>query len=180
MSTEPIKMWRFDEAPEEYRQFATPDGREKWLAHLPATWNGEAPEWLGDGSVFGGLTVSCGPLPDGAWLFVYSQPPWSHDPDEMIVELEPGAEQAVRTKNAIALECLQHLFHAIPFGHEFTLSNSMGGRIGKYVEPREKDGTPEAGIDVQLFINDQRIGEVEFFIRNTGWGMLVEPKPVKS
>ena len=91
--------------------------------------------------------------------------------DEILAELGPDAEAAIRTKNAIAMECLQHLFTSVPYGHEFELSNGFTGRLKKFVEPRERDGALEAGVDVTLLKDGKHVGEIEFTIRKTGWGM---------
>ena len=117
--------------------------------------------------------------------------------EDTLSNLSPEAAEAVRAQNAITMECLQHLWRSIPYGQEFPLSNGMTGRIKKFVEPRDirqvvtdKNGnptdrphiedddvvtwepsSPQAGIDVQLFKNGKHVGEIEFFITKTGWGM---------
>ena len=122
--------------------------------------------------------------------------------DEVLSELGPDAEAAIREKNAIKMEALQHLWRAIPYGLEFELSNGMTGRIKKFVEPRDTrtvavgpDGrepddpnmdpdtptkeiqiNPEAGVDIQLLKDGEHVGEIEFMITNTGWGMSLMAK----
>jgi len=56
-----IKVWRFHEAPEKYRQLSEHGGDEDWLAFIPKDiWLSEY-EWIGwmeDGTAFGCCDVS--------------------------------------------------------------------------------------------------------------------------
>lgn len=65
---EPIKVWRWEDAPEELRALSTHGGDEDWVALLPPNYAGEG-EWIGwleSGTSFGCCDVSSHPLPDGS------------------------------------------------------------------------------------------------------------------
>lgn len=83
---------------------------------------------------------------------------------------DAGFENAVRAKNEITMECLEHFFRSVPYGHRFALSNGMEGELKKFIDPRMGE-QPEAGIDVVLLKDGVQIGHIEIMIRQTGWGM---------
>lgn len=61
-----IKVWRFDDAPQELQDLSDHGGDEDWLAlippHLTEHWFG----WMESGTPFGVCRVSEHPLPDGS------------------------------------------------------------------------------------------------------------------
>jgi hypothetical protein len=72
---------------------------------------------------------------------------------------------------SIAMEALNNLFHRIPFGEEIQFSDGRTGTIKPFFEPKWKeDGTPVAGIDIQL--SDSHL---EFELSLSGWGALHHP-----
>lgn len=50
MENKTIKVWRFADAPEEYRNLSTNGGDEDWLAFVPEALAGEWIGWLESGS----------------------------------------------------------------------------------------------------------------------------------
>ena len=62
---EPIQVWAFYEAPQEYRDMSPHGGDEDWVAVLPAHMRGGVPFWMEGGSRFGCCDVSEHKLPDG-------------------------------------------------------------------------------------------------------------------
>jgi hypothetical protein len=62
--TTPILVWRFQDAPKEYRDLSPHGGDEDWLALVPVEM---AYEWIGwmDGGAFGCCDVSEHLLKDG-------------------------------------------------------------------------------------------------------------------
>ena len=48
-----IKVWRFEDAPQEYRDLSTNGGDEDWIAFVPSVIGDEYIGWLDDGSSFG-------------------------------------------------------------------------------------------------------------------------------
>lgn len=80
---------------------------------------------------------------------------------------------------ALTEEALRHLFHSIPFGLEFDLSDGRRGRLKKFHEPKERDGELVAGVDVEWWEVEKPdlVHHVEFMISKGGWGMAVEPTP---
>lgn len=67
--TEPIQVWPFYDAPEEYQNLSTNGGDEDWLAFIPAdVWekSGEYISWMGDGGTpFGVCGTSYYPVSNG-------------------------------------------------------------------------------------------------------------------
>lgn len=62
-----IRVWRWEDAPEEFRALSGHGGDEDWIAHVPASLAGEWIDWLDDsGTPFGCCDVSTHPLPDGS------------------------------------------------------------------------------------------------------------------
>jgi hypothetical protein len=68
--SEPILIWRFHDAPEEYRNLSEHGGDEDWIAVLPAAMAGAWIPWLESGSSFGCCDVSEHPLPDGRKVLI--------------------------------------------------------------------------------------------------------------
>ncbi len=62
--SEPITVWPFQEAPQEYRDLSPHGGDEDWLALLPAGYKDKTPIWLEIGP-FGACDTSMHELPDG-------------------------------------------------------------------------------------------------------------------
>lgn len=53
MSVDPILVWRFKEAPEEYQKLSDHGGDEDWVAFLPDSYEesfGTVPQWMEYGS----------------------------------------------------------------------------------------------------------------------------------
>lgn len=65
MVEEPIKIWPFYDAPEEYRSLSTHGGDEDWLALLPPFYKDQYIPWMEEGSSFGCCEVSEHTLPNG-------------------------------------------------------------------------------------------------------------------
>ena len=68
---EPILVWEFRSAPEEFRSLSTNGGDEDWLAVVPASFAGQYIGWLEDGS-FGACDVDKYMLPDGRVVYIGS------------------------------------------------------------------------------------------------------------
>lgn len=64
MSSDPILVWRFHDAPEEYRKLSEHGGDEDWLALVPTPLANAWIAWLEPGP-FGICDVSRHPLADG-------------------------------------------------------------------------------------------------------------------
>lgn len=60
-----IRVWRFDDAPEELRKLSRHGGDEDWLAHVPAVMAEDYIGWMEGGS-FGACDVSEHKLSDGS------------------------------------------------------------------------------------------------------------------
>ena len=72
---------------------------------------------------------------------------------------------------SIAMEALNDLFHRLPFGEEIQFSDGRKGTVTPFFEPKWKeDGTPVAGIDIQL--SDSHL---EFELILSGWGGTASP-----
>lgn len=90
MSVPPILVWRFYDAPEEYRALSGHGGDEDWLAFVPdeigtdaqrASWaalkcgeygpymNDPEPEWLRSGTEFGRCSTSTHRVA-GGWVYI--------------------------------------------------------------------------------------------------------------
>lgn len=61
---DPILVWAFHRAPQEYRDLSPHGGDEDWVALLPGEWKDSTPSWIEMGS-FGCCDVSHHELPDG-------------------------------------------------------------------------------------------------------------------
>ena len=66
MNTEPIKVWDWDDAPEEYRALSQNGGDEDWVALVPPHYSARYISWMESGSSFGCCSVYDYPLPDGS------------------------------------------------------------------------------------------------------------------
>ena len=68
MSDRTIRVWRWDDAPQEYRELSPHCGDEDWVALIPAALNvnGHYVPWCEDGTAFGRCHVSEHDLPDGS------------------------------------------------------------------------------------------------------------------
>ncbi len=70
--SEPILVWAFYDAPEEYRKLSTNGGDEDWVAVVPAALSGKWIPWLESNSAFGVCDVSTYPLSDGRSVYIGS------------------------------------------------------------------------------------------------------------
>lgn len=52
-----IKVWKFEDAPKEYRDLSTNGGDEGWIAFVPAAFAEDWIGWLESGSSFGCFCV---------------------------------------------------------------------------------------------------------------------------
>jgi hypothetical protein len=66
---EPILVWAFGEAPEEFQKLSGHGGDEDYLAVVPASWMDHTPLWLQMGS-FGCCDIEEHVLPDGRRVFI--------------------------------------------------------------------------------------------------------------
>ena len=92
---------------------------------------------------------------------VYS---WSREEFEEMARVY--FETYVKT-NTPGCEVLNELFHRIPFGEKFTLSNGKVAVIVPWFEPCEEQDAIHAGIDV---VYEDGSGHIEFILKQTGWG----------
>lgn len=53
MEKEPIKVWRFEGAPEEYKKLSEHGGDEDWVALIPPHYTAEYIGWMDPGGSFG-------------------------------------------------------------------------------------------------------------------------------
>lgn len=64
--SEPIRVWRFSDAPEEFQRLSEHGGDEDWVALVPEHIMADGtPTWLWSGTPFGVCDVSEHPLIDG-------------------------------------------------------------------------------------------------------------------
>lgn len=70
MPATPIKVWRYDDAPEEYRNLSHHGGDEDWVALVPAESKEQYIGWLESGTPFGQCDVSIHDLPTGDRVFI--------------------------------------------------------------------------------------------------------------
>jgi len=69
---EPILVWRFEDAPPEYKVFSVNGGDQDWLARVPAHMQGQEDiGWL-ESPAFGAYDVEKFVLPDGGVLYIGS------------------------------------------------------------------------------------------------------------
>lgn len=69
-TTNPILVWPFDEAPQEYRDLSDHGGDEDGLALVPVEHAGKWIPWLEEGRAFGRCSVSKHALPDGSAVYI--------------------------------------------------------------------------------------------------------------
>ncbi len=77
-----IRVWRFDDAPDEFRAMSQHGGDEDWVAHIPAGFDGGEQDdedgdpippyvsWADDGTPFGCCDVDTIRQSDGSWVFI--------------------------------------------------------------------------------------------------------------
>ena len=70
----------------------------------------------------------------------------------------------------IVLECLKEIFHHIPKGHSFVLSNGKTARTKTFVEPSYNEIYDEFEFGIDILIDDFTVDHIEFFMRKTGHG----------
>jgi hypothetical protein len=68
---EPILVWAFHEAPDEYKYLSTNGGDEDWVAVVPAAMTDQWIPWL-ESNQFGACDVDTYPLPDGRVVHIGS------------------------------------------------------------------------------------------------------------
>ena len=61
-----IRVWRFHDAPQEWRDLSEHGGDEDWLAHVPRILVHDYMPWMNEQSGFGCCEVSEHFLPDGS------------------------------------------------------------------------------------------------------------------
>lgn len=62
---EPIKVWKWWDAPEEFRELSTHGGDEDWVALIPKELADDCIMWMEEGTSFGCSSVSDHVLDDG-------------------------------------------------------------------------------------------------------------------
>jgi len=67
---EPIKVWPFEDAPEEYRKLSEHGGDEDWLALVPARYLTLCIPWAESGGRFGISETSEHVLPNGMLVLI--------------------------------------------------------------------------------------------------------------
>lgn len=70
----------------------------------------------------------------------------------------------------IVMECLKELFHHIPKGHKFTLSNGKTARTKTFFYPRCRENTGEYEFGIDIWIDDFTVDHIEFCMKKTGQG----------
>jgi hypothetical protein len=61
---EPIKIWKFYEAPKEWQDLSPHGGDEDWVAEIPKSYGSLLPLWMEEGTPFGCCSVSVHDLPE--------------------------------------------------------------------------------------------------------------------
>jgi hypothetical protein len=61
----PIQVWKWTQAPKEYRALSMHGGDEDWVALVPQELIQESIGWMEEGTSFGCCSVSEHPLPSG-------------------------------------------------------------------------------------------------------------------
>ena len=69
-SNDPIRVWRFQDAPKDLAALSRDGGDEDWLALVPVYLRNAYISWLEDGGPFGVCSVSRHDLPDGRVVFI--------------------------------------------------------------------------------------------------------------
>ena len=64
-NAEPILIWKFHEAPEEYQKLSRHGGGEDWIAFVPSHYDRYYIGWLESGGAFGTCDVSSHPAKKG-------------------------------------------------------------------------------------------------------------------
>lgn len=67
---DPIKVWKFKDAPDEYRNLSRHGGDEDWVALVPANYSNEWLGWAEEGTNFGCCSVSRHELEGGAYVLI--------------------------------------------------------------------------------------------------------------
>jgi len=70
--TKSIRIWRFDDAPKEYRDMSRNGGDEDWVAVVPSNYVNEYLGFLAEGTSFGCCAVDEFMLDDGSKLLIGS------------------------------------------------------------------------------------------------------------
>jgi hypothetical protein len=66
-----IRVWRFKDAPEEYRAQSQHGGDEDWVARIPAGYpDPSGVTWLWEGTPFGCCAVDELPQDDGSIIYI--------------------------------------------------------------------------------------------------------------
>ncbi len=68
--TEPIRVWRFADAPQEFQNLSGHGGDEDWIAHVPVNYAQDYIPWLRKHGDFGCCDVSEHILPDGSIIYI--------------------------------------------------------------------------------------------------------------
>jgi len=71
-ASEPIKIWRFGDAPEDMQMLSGNGGDEDWLALVPAYRDASQIQWMDEGSAFGCCTVEIHRLQNGEQVVIGS------------------------------------------------------------------------------------------------------------
>lgn len=66
----PILVWEFEDAPEEYKALSDHGGDEDWLALVPASYKDIWIGWLESETRFGSSRVGVYELPDGSTVHI--------------------------------------------------------------------------------------------------------------
>ena len=70
----------------------------------------------------------------------------------------------------IVLDCLREIFHHIPKGHKFRLSNGKEGRFETFFPPRYDQDQDSYGFGIDVHIDDFAVEHIEFIMKKTGQG----------
>lgn len=63
-----ISVWRWQDAPQEYRDLSPHGGDEDWVAHIPVELVEIWIPWMDGGTEFGCCEVSTHDMPDGSQI----------------------------------------------------------------------------------------------------------------
>jgi len=74
MTTEPIRVWRYEDAPKELQDLSSNGGDEDWLAEVPPSFREAFVWWLEPGTPFGcsGVEVKDHPAKPGWQIHIGS------------------------------------------------------------------------------------------------------------
>ena len=70
MENRTIQVWRWEDAPEDFRQMSKYGGDEEWVALVPPALAGERIGWIGEGGTPFGQHVQRKALADGSELCI--------------------------------------------------------------------------------------------------------------